>query len=101
MRPFSSAITLFDTFVQLLIPIQDEKEDVAIRDWIYTEEKYMHNEKFTPSPKPYGRGYTFVKKMGYPRHGSLSNRLDARAKPLDHGLFEPKSKKSTGLGYVN
>ena len=39
--------------------------------------------------------------MGYPRHGPLSNRLDARAEPLDHGLFGCKSKKSVGLGNVD
>ena len=39
--------------------------------------------------------------MAYPRHGPLYNRLDARAKPLDHGLFGYKSKKPVGLGYVN
>ena len=59
-------MTLFDTFVQPLVSIQDEKEDTVFRDWIYREEKYMHNENFTPSPKAYGRGYTFVKQMGYP-----------------------------------
>ena len=39
--------------------------------------------------------------MCYPRHGPLSNRLDARAKSSDHGLFGHKSKKPVGLGYVN
>ena len=39
--------------------------------------------------------------MGYPRHGPLSNRLDARAKPLHHGLFRCKSKNLVVLGYVN
>ena len=53
----------------------------------------MHNEKFTPSPKDCGRGYTFVKKNGYPVHGPLSNRLDARVEPLDHAPFGLKSKK--------
>ena len=61
----------------------------------------MHNENFTPSPKDYGRGYTFVKKMSFPRHGPLSNRLDARVEPLDHGLFKRKSKNLVGLGHVN
>ena len=37
MKPSSLAMTLFDTFVQLSVPIQDEKEDVVIRDWIYRE----------------------------------------------------------------
>ena len=101
MKPSSSAMTLFDTFVQPSVSIEDEKEDVAIRDWIYREEKYVHNENFTPSPKAYGRGYTFAKKMGYPGHGPLSNRLDARVEPLDHQFFGCKSKKLVGLGYVN
>ena len=83
------------------MPIQDEKEYVAVRDWIYREEKNMHNEDFTPSPNAYGRGYVFVKKMDYPRHGPLSNRLDARAESLDHQIFGCKSKKSVGLGYVD
>ena len=83
------------------MPIQDEKEDVVVRDWIYREGKYMHNENFTPSPKSYGWGYTFVKKMGYPRHGPLSNRLDARTKPFDYGLFRCKSKQLVVLGYAN
>ena len=39
--------------------------------------------------------------MGYLGHGPLSNRLDARAEPLDHGLFGCRSKKLVGLGYVN
>ena len=30
----SSAMTLFDTFVQSLVPIQDEKEDVIVRGYI-------------------------------------------------------------------
>ena len=47
----------------------------------------MHNEDFTPSLNAYARGYALVKKMGYLGHGPLSNRLDARAKSLDHGLF--------------
>ena len=61
MKPSSSTMTLFDTFVQFSVPIQDEKEDVAVRDYIYWEEKYIHNEKFSYSPKAYGRGYNFVK----------------------------------------
>ena len=61
----------------------------------------MHNEDFTPSPYAYGRGYALVKKMGYPGHGPLSKRLDARAKTLDHCLFWCNSKKSIGLGYVD
>lgn len=43
------------------MPIQDEKEDAIVKDWIYMEEKHMHNKKFSPSPKAYGRGYTIVK----------------------------------------
>ena len=73
---------------------------MAIRDWIYREEKYIQNEDFTPSPNSYGRGYSFVKKMGYPRHGLISNRLDARVEPLDHQLFGCKSKQPVSLGYV-
>ena len=94
-------MTLLDTFVQSSVPIQDEKEDTDVRDWIYREENYKHNENFTPPPNAYGGGYALVKKMGYPRHGPLSNRLDARAEPLDHGLFRCNSKKPVGLGYVN
>ena len=94
-------MTLFDTFKLSSVPIQDEKEDIAIRDQIYRDEKYMHNENFSPSPKAYGRGYTFFKKMGYLEHGPLSDRLDARAEPIDHALFGHKSKEMIGLGYVN
>ena len=101
MKPSSSTMTLFDKFVESSVPIQDEKEEVAIRDWIYKEEKYQHNENFSPSPKYYGRGYTFVKKMGYPGYGPLSHRLDARAEPLNHDLFARKSKKPVGLGFMN
>lgn len=61
----------------------------------------MHNENFSPSPKAYGRGHTFVKQMGYPRHGPLSQRLDARVEPLDHALFGCNSKKMVGLGFEN
>lgn len=39
--------------------------------------------------------------MIYPRHGSLSLRLNARAKPLDHVIFGCKSKKTVGLGFAN
>ena len=101
MKPSSSAMTLFDTFVQSSIPIQDEKADTTIRDWVYREDKYKDNENFTPSPMDYGRGYTFVKKMGYPGHGPLSNRLDARAEPLDRGLFGRNFEKPVGLRYAN
>ena len=47
------------------------------------------------------KGYDFVKKMGYHGHGPLSNRLDARAKPLDHQIFGCKSKNPVDLGYVD
>lgn len=87
MKPSSSAMTLFDKFVESLVLIQEEKEEVAIRDWIYREEKYLHNENFAPSPRAYGRGYTLVKNMGYPRHGPLSHQLDAKAEALNHALF--------------
>ena len=61
MRPSSSTMTLFDTFVQSSVPIQNKKEDIVVRDCIYREEKFMRNENFSPSPKAYGRGYNFVK----------------------------------------
>ena len=39
--------------------------------------------------------------MDYPRHGPLSHRLDARAKPLDHVLFGSNSNERVGLGFAN
>lgn len=59
----------------------------------------MCNDNLSPSLKAYRRGFNCVKRIGYPRHGPLSNRLDARVKPLDHGLFRCKPKKLVGLGY--
>ena len=92
-------MTLFGTFLESLVPIQDEKEEVAVKDQIYREDKYMHNENFSPSPKAYGRRHTFVKKMGYPRYGPLNHNLDASSEPLDHAKFGCKSKKPVGLGF--
>ena len=37
-KSFVSAITLFGTFVQSLVPLEAEKEEQAIRDWIYRGE---------------------------------------------------------------
>lgn len=39
--------------------------------------------------------------MGYPGHGPLSHRLDARAESLDPILFGHMSKEVVGLGFTN
>lgn len=66
-------MTLFGTFVQSSVPLEVEKEEQEIKDWIYREEE--DEEEFivtTPiSPKRYGKGYKFLAKMGYQGHGSL------------------------------
>ena len=40
-NPSSSSMTIFGTFVQSTIPLEEEKEDQAIKDWIYREEEYV------------------------------------------------------------
>ena len=60
-------MTIFGTFFQSLIPLEDEKEDQVMRYWIYKEEE--DNDEVilaTPiSPKRYGKGYQLMRKVGY------------------------------------
>lgn len=59
MKPSSLALTIYDTFVQSLVPLEDEKEGQAIRDQIYIEEDPVDKSILTTriSPKKYGKGY--------------------------------------------
>lgn len=51
-KPFTSTMTLFGTFVQSSIPLEVEKEEQAIKDWIYREEEDKEVIVTTPiSPK--------------------------------------------------
>lgn len=57
-NPLTSIMTFFGTFVQSSIPVEVEKEEQAIKDWIYREEEYMEEVMFTTpiSPKCCERG---------------------------------------------
>ena len=35
MNPSTSTMTIFDTFVQSFVSLEAEKEEQAIKDWIY------------------------------------------------------------------
>ena len=84
-KPSAFAMTLFGTFVQSSVPLEVEKEEQAIKDWIYREEENEEVMVTTPiSPKRYGKGYKFLAKMGYQGHGSLTGHKDTLFKPLSH-----------------
>ena len=60
-KPSASAMTLFGTFEQSLVTLEAEKEEQAIKDWIYREEEDEEVTVTTPiSPKRYGKGYKFL-----------------------------------------
>ena len=66
MMPSKSTMTIFDTFVQSSIPLEVEKEEQEIRDWIYRGEEDDISMVATPiSPKFYGKGYTLLQQRGY------------------------------------
>ena len=39
MKPSSSIMTIYDTFIQALFPLEDKKEERANRDKIYMKEE--------------------------------------------------------------
>lgn len=88
------------TLVQSSVPLEDEKEDQVVRDWIYGEEDPInHIILATPiSPKRYGKGYQFLKKMGCPRHDPLSNSKNSLIDPVIH-TNSHKRKDTNDLGY--
>ena len=69
-KPSTSTMTLFGTFVYSLVPLEVEKEEQEIRDWIYREEEDEEAVIVTTpiSPKFYGKGYKFLVNMGYQGH---------------------------------
>ena len=69
MRPSSSTMTIYGTFMQSSVPLEEEKEDKVVKDWIYIGEEDDNKITLTTpiSPKRNGKGYQFLKKMGY--HG--------------------------------
>ena len=51
-KPSAFTMTLFGTFVQSSVPLEVEKEEHAIKDWIYREEENEEVTMTTPiSPK--------------------------------------------------
>ena len=99
MKPFASTMISFGTFVQASIPLEVEKEEQAIRDWIYGgEESHTTIVKTPISPTHYGKSYALLQKMGYQDQGSLSNNGHALVEPLSHTNGKP-SKDTTRLEY--
>ena len=97
-KPSASAMTLFGTFVQSSVPLEAEKEEQAIKDWIYREEEDEEVTVTTPiSPKKYGKGYKFLKIMGYQGHGSLNGCKNALVEPLSHTQGRD-TQDTAGLG---
>ena len=82
----ASAMTLFGTFVQSSIPLEDKKEEQAIKDWIYRGENDEKEVTVTTpiSPEQYGKGYKLLTNMGYQGYGSLTGNKKALTKPLSH-----------------
>lgn len=98
-KPSASTMTFFGTFVQSSIPLEAEKEEQAVREWVYREEEEDSTTVATPiSPKCYGKGYEFLQQMGYQGHEPLNNNGHALVEPLSHTDGRP-SKDTTGLGY--
>lgn len=79
--------------------IQMQKEEQAIKDWIY---KGKEDDNVIPnvpiSPKLYSKGYEFMQQMGYPGHGPLHDKKHALVEPLDH-THGQEPHDTTGLGY--
>ena len=85
-KPSASAMTLFGTFVQSSIPLEAEKEEQTIKDWIYRGENDEKEVTITTpiSPQQYGKGYKLLANMGYQGHGSLIGNKKALTEPLSH-----------------
>ena len=99
MKSQESTMTVFDTFVPSSIPLEAEKEEQVVKDWIYRGEEDYTTSITTPiSPMRYGKGYSLLQRMGYQGKGPLSNNGHALVEPLSHTNGRP-SKDTTGLGY--
>lgn len=100
-KPLSSIMTCYGTLFQSSIPLEDEREEQAIRHWVYRgkepEEVVL---TATISPEKYGKRYEFLTKMGYPRHGPLSDKKHALIEPMSY-TTKRKSKDKNGLGFSN
>ena len=85
-KPSASTMTLFGTFVQSSVPLEAEKEEQAIKDWIYREEIDENEVTVTTpiSPKRNGKGYKMLANMGYQGHGSLTGHKKALVEPISH-----------------
>lgn len=98
-KPSASSMTLFGTFVQSAVPLEAEKEEWAIKDWIYREEEDEEVTVTTPIfPKRYGKGYKILTKMGYQGHGSLTGHKNALVEPLSHTQGRD-TRDTIGLGF--
>lgn len=77
-------MTLFGTFFQSSVPLVAEKEEQAIKDWIYREEKDEEEVTVTTpiSLKCYEKGYKLLTNMGYHDHRSLTGNKRALVEPL-------------------
>ena len=50
---------VFDTFVPSSVPLEAEKEEQVVKDWIYRGEEDYTTSITTPiSPMHYGKGYS-------------------------------------------
>lgn len=98
MKSSASTMTLFGNFVQASVPLEAEKEEQAIREWIYREEEDTMTDVTPISPDRYGKGYTFLQQMGYHGQGPLNNNGHALAEPLSHNN-DQHFIDTTGLGY--
>ncbi len=93
-------MTIFDTFVQSSMSLEDEKEDQAIQDWFYREEEPNDITITTlVSRNRYGKGYGLLRNMGYAGHGPLIDSPAALIEPLSHTNGH-KNRDTTGLGYI-
>ena len=92
-------MTIFDTFVPLFVPLEDEKEEQEVRDWIHRGEEDHTTMVTTPiSPTCYGKGYSLLQQMVYQGQGPLINNGHALIEPLSPTNKRP-SKDTNGLGY--
>jgi hypothetical protein len=100
MRPSSSSMTIHGTFVQSSIPLEQEKEDQVIWGSIYRKEENIDEITLTTpiSPKRYGKGYHFLRKMDYQGHIPLNDNIESLTKPASH-TNKRKSGDTIGLGY--
>ena len=61
MKSQESAMIVFDTFVPSSVPLEAEKEEQVVKDWIYRGEEDYTTSITTPiSPMHYGKGYSLL-----------------------------------------